>query len=127
MKVDNRGVIPISTARSSAKKVQEANSSKSLESTNSDRVSSRLSKALDSAVKGIESSGLSAGQVHSEVDEARAQGLLKSIDVQEKRPQMNTEDLLKLADKVVSDSQKNPQQAAAAFNHPDSGRVADLV
>ncbi len=133
MKIDGRGVIPLDTKRLQAdKKTKLADAApKAADAAQSEKARPRneeeIAKALESTVEDIGKSGVSAGDVHSKADEARITGFLKSIDVQGKQPRLSDGDVLKLADKVASSTQADPQQASAAFNTPDATRVAELV
>ncbi|MDB5038209.1 MAG: hypothetical protein JWQ35_1737 [Bacteriovoracaceae bacterium] len=125
MKIENNRNI-VSIARNSEKKNPvQATKTKSEQGT--DQVDSKLSNALNGAVDGITSSGLTAGQVHSQVDEVKASGLLKSSSVDSSQPRLSDSDLLKKADQVAKDSKSSPSQAIAAFNNLDANRVAQLI
>lgn len=125
MKIENRGVIPIETARTALKKAKATQASQTNES-KKDLVDSKLSQALQDTVKGIQERQMTPAEVHSDVDEVRASGLLKSMDVEGSKQRLSDEELLKLADKVASDSQANPDQAMGAFNEFKSERVSSL-
>lgn len=87
----------------------------------------KVSQTLRDTLDMISEAGLSAGEVHSNVNESRVMGLLKSMDVEAKRPQLDAEMLLKLADKLSEDMQNNPTQAKNVFKDLDPKRVADLI
>lgn len=127
MKVDNRSPISIDVGRAKSKESKAAGETKSQAKGLVSNKPEDVQKALDRAVSDIESSGLTAGEVHSSVDETRLTGFLKSIDVQAKQPRLSDDELLKMADKVSTATRENPAQASSAFNTPDASRVAELV
>ena len=86
-----------------------------------------VDRVLGKVVGEIERSGLSAGDIHSGVDEAKVNGFLQSMEAQSKQPQMSEEDLLALADKTAHAQRANPQAATNTFNSLDPQRVAELV
>jgi hypothetical protein len=123
MKIEGRGgVIPFEKPKSVEKK---SAAKESREPT--PKAEDKISTALRNAIDGIEKSGLTGGEVHSNVDEQRAAGLLRSIDVEAKQPRMSDKDLLKLADSVSEKMTQDPQRAVNAFKDFDAKRVADLV
>ena len=86
-----------------------------------------VDRVLNKVVDDIQKSGLSAGEMHSSVDEARVSGFLRSMEAQSKQPQMSEDDLMALADKVSQVQQENPQAASDAFNSLDPHRVQELL
>lgn len=133
MKIDSRSVVPLDTKRlqtdkkaKSAESAQKANTAVQPEKARP-RNDEEIAKALQDTVQDIQESGISAGDVHSRVDESRISGFLKSIDIQGKQPRMSDDEVLKLADKVAEATEANPADASAAFNAPDATRVAELV
>lgn len=126
MKIENnRGAIPIQFK--SFKKQEAVDISKTQNNSAPDQVATKLSQTLRDVVTGISESGLTAGEVHSNVDETRAAGLLYSMDVDAKRPRLDDDQIVALADKVAKDIESSPKQAVAAFQELDASRVADLV
>lgn len=105
-----------------SKKVKEGSQAKA-----SDTVRTEVSRRLKDTLDLISEAGLTAGEVHSNVDESRVMGLLKSMDVEAQRPKLDVESLMNLADKVSEDMQNNPEQAQEAFNPLDPSRIADLL
>jgi hypothetical protein len=111
-------------------KADTSNEVKTSKSSRADRaavVDAKVSVTLEHTLDLISDAGLTAGEVHSNVDSARVTGLLKSMDVEAKRPKLDMEALMKLADKVSEDIQNNPEKAREAFNEIDPSRVADLL
>jgi hypothetical protein len=128
MKIDqNRNVIPFEPVKTTEKKSTEAPPRAQVDTRNQDQVDSKLTNALNGAVDAIKNSGLSPAEVHSRVDDVSAQGLLRASSVDSSQPRLTNDELLKMADKVVADSQRNASQAYNAFNQPDSNRVSQLL
>jgi hypothetical protein len=131
MKIDNQiNIVPFDQTRQTDRDKKTAavpRDPKPDSSSQNDQVDSRLSNALNSALEGISQSGITAGQVHSQMNEVVAAGLLRSSQVDSQTPRMSDEELLKMADKVVKDSQAAASQALGAFNELDPNRVAQLV
>jgi hypothetical protein len=90
-------------------------------------VDTRLSQSLQTVVEQIQSSPLSAGDVHSKVKADRVAQLLNDSPVNAVRPQVPAELLLQLADKVSLQMQKSPEAAVAAFKDLQAPRVLDLI
>lgn len=129
MKIGNGGgSTPIDLHRMKGlEKISKSDASSSAKSVRSDRVSAQVSQTLRDTVEKIESLGLTAGEIHSNVDASRAQGLLRSMEVEAKRPKVNNDDLLMMADRVSALMAENPSQASDAFKDIDPTRVADLL
>lgn len=130
MKIENqRNVIQFEANRASEKKPIESQTStaSSNASKSQDQVDSRLTDALNGAVEAIQKSGLSPAEVHSQVDESVAQGLLRSSAIDSRSPRLNDDELLKMAEQVQSDSQTYPNQAYNAFNDLNPDRVSQLL
>ena len=124
MKIENRGLISIDVAKLPDKKNVEKASKTQEES--GVLVDAKLSQTLRDTVDAIARSGMSPGDVHSDVQDS-ALGLLHSMEVEAKRPRLSDEDLLGLADRVSAQMKAAPKAALAAFSKPDSDRVSDLV
>jgi len=91
-------------------------------------VDAKLSAALSFLTTAISESGLTAGQIHSQVDESRLENVLKSLDrVEAKRPQYDSERILQLSNRVAQAIEADSQGALAAFKTPNAARVADLL
>jgi hypothetical protein len=133
MKIQNGsgGVISLDLKKmKGTEKADTSNEVKTSKSSRADRaavVDAKVSVTLEHTLDLISDAGLTAGEVHSNVDSARVTGLLKSMDVEAKRPKLDMEALMKLADKVSEDIQNNPEKAREAFNEIDPSRVADLL
>lgn len=133
MKIQNASgsIVPIDLRKmKGTEKVASSDAKKTVEATRSNRsvaIDTKVSQTLHDTLNMISEAGLTAGAVHSNVDESRVAGLLKSMDVEAKRPNLDAEALMKLADKVSEDIQNNPEQAADAFNPLDPSRIADLL
>ncbi|MBN8555569.1 MAG: hypothetical protein J0L93_09005 [Deltaproteobacteria bacterium] len=126
---NNRGVVSIDAKLNADRnaKVKSGAADSAQEKTKSDSVDTRVSQALSQALEQISQSGLSAGDVHSEVDEKKIAGLLNSFEVDSKRSRMSDQDLEKMADKVSTEMKANPQAASRAFKSIEADRVAELV
>ena len=130
MKIQNdRGVISLDVNRKLEKneKIKSGAAESAQEKTKSDSVDTRVSQALSQALDQITRSGLSIGEVHSEVDEQKIAGLLNSFEVDSKRARMSDQDLEKMAEKVSAEIKSNPQAASRAFKSINADRVAELV
>ncbi len=93
-----------------------------------DSVDAKLSAAINFITNAISDSGLTAGQIHSNVDEARLENVLNSLErVEAKRPQYDSQRILELSDRVASAIGSDTTAALAAFKTPDVARVADLI
>lgn len=94
-----------------------------------DQVSAKLSQTLQSITEQIQNSGLSIGEIHSNVNEDRAMALLGSFDRigEGKQPRLPDAEILNMADKLSEFLSGNPAEASQAFNVPDRSRVEDLI
>lgn len=127
MKIDGKSA-PINLE---AKRLQksEAKSAKieKAEVAKGDSVDTRLSSALQNVLKGISDSGLSAGEVHSNVSEKTVERLLNESPVQAVRPKLSNEALLALTNKVADSMLADPHKALEAFSEIKGARVAELL
>lgn len=93
-----------------------------------DSVDTKLAATLNAVTQAISESGLTAGQLHSFVDEKRLDSVLKSLDrVEGKRPEIDPAHLKELSEKIASKMESNPQAALQAFKPLDPSRVAELL
>lgn len=129
MKVSGKGPqVPIDFVQASNSLKNRSEVSGSEKSAAGDKVDARLSQVLSSITAAIAESGLTAGQLHSEVDENRLQHILDSFDrVEAKRPEVDWEKVLQLADSLQEEMVSDPEAAIAAFKKPNPERVADLL
>lgn len=128
MKIQNSGSSkPIELSQIKAQK--EAQSAKASDKSRSgDQVSTKLASALRDVTDAIENSGLSAGELHSNVNESRAMGLLESFDrVEEKAAPVEADKALQFAADLAEKMLANPQAAADAFSAPSRNRVEELL
>ena len=131
MKIEGGNKNPIDLQKVKSQKQQEVKENKLAGQTarSPDQVSAKLSQTLSAITKEIEESGLTAGEVHSVIDEDRAIALLESFDRvgEGKQPTLPAEDLLEMADKLSAQFDQSPEFALSAFNAPDRNRVQDLL
>lgn len=128
MKIQNSGSSkPIELNQVKAQK--EAQSTKAAHSSRSgDQVSAKLSTALRDVTEAIQNSGLTAGELHSNVNESRAMGLLDSFDrVEEKAAPVEADKALQFANDLAEKMIAEPQAAANAFSNISRNRVEELL
>ncbi len=128
MKIDGRGtglspVIDKAQAEKSAK-VENLKQEGKLPV---DSVNTRLSSALRSVLEGISQSGLSAGDVHSNVSAKSVARLLDESPVSEVKQVRSPAELLSMADQVSQMMSFDPQAAVQAFGSIKADRVAELL
>jgi hypothetical protein len=127
MKISGKGPnTPVDFTQAKVERSKTENSNSPAAS--SDRVSAKLSQVLSSITDAIAESGLTAGQLHSNVDEARLNSILDSLDrIEAKRPEVDMAKLLQMTDRVSSQMLSRPEDAVAAFKKPDPSRVSELI
>lgn len=119
---------PIDINQAKANKAKDQASVEAKVSAQKDLVDTKLSQTLDNLTKAIADSGLTAGELHSHVDEDRLNRVLESIDrVDAKQPRLSDDQLLALSDRLVENMTQNPQKAASVFGSLNPSRVADLL
>jgi len=122
----SNGNRPIDFTQIKNDKIEKSNPAAS--PTKGDSVDAQLSAALNFITNAISDSGLTAGQIHSQVDESRLENVLHNLErVEAKRPQYDTQRILELSDRVVAAMASDSPGALAAFKTPDAARVADLL
>jgi hypothetical protein len=122
----NNGNRPIDFNQIKNEKIEKSESP--VTSTKGDSVDAKLSAALNFITSAISDSGLTAGQIHSNVDESRLENVLENLErVEAKRPQYDSQRILELSDRVVQAMANDSSGALAAFKTPDVARVADLL
>lgn len=120
------GAGPVDLAQVKAKK--EAEASKESKKVANDSVDAKLSKTLSSLTEQIANSGLTAGELHSNIDEDRLQKVLDSIDrVDGKQPRVSDDQLLEIADRIADRILAEPQRAVAAYGSVNASRAAELL
>lgn len=108
---------------------QKTEKAKQTEQTSSpkDNVDTKLSKALSDVVTAIESFGISAGEVHSQIEPAQVAVLLSEAKPSVARPKMSDEYLLSLTDRTNAALQESPESAQNLFVDLRPSRVLELL
>lgn len=128
MKIQNSSSSkPIELSQVKAQK--EAQSAKATQSSRSgDQVSAKLSTTLRDVTEAIQNSGITAGELHSNINESRAMGLLDSFDrVEEKAIPVEADKALQFANDLAEQMLAEPQAAANAFSNISRNRVEELL
>lgn len=129
MKVNGGGPhLPVDAAKASKANDVQKEEIKSKGTKVVDSVDARLSKALKAVEEEIYSTGLTAGEVHSNVDEKRIVNLLKSMEnVEAKGPSLGDEDIMAMVDSLSVKLQEDPEQALKSHHRLDGSRVLELT
>lgn len=131
MKIEGGGSgAPIDLNKVKAQKENELKEAAAKKADNAQfKVDAKLSQTLSSITSAIEESGLTAGELHSNVDEGRALGLLESFDRvgESKQPRLEDDQILDIADKLSSAMLESPEKALDSFKQPSRGRVEELL
>jgi len=127
MKIENKPTLVSIDSKRISKKDVKSESSADVDSTKADSVNTKLTTALNNVLKGIEASGLTAADVHSNVSEKVAVQLLNDSPVQAVRPKVSNQALLAIADRVSFQMLQEPQKAVGAFSDLKASRVSELL
>lgn len=106
-----------------SEKAKQAEQSESLK----DNVDTKLSKTLADVVTAIESFGISAGEVHSQIEPSQVAVLLSEAKPSVARPKMSDEYLLSLTDRTNAALVSSPKTAQNLFTELRPGRVLELL
>ena len=128
MKIDGRGtgLSPL-IDKAQIDKSNKAEGQKLDSKVQADSVDTRLSSALRSVVEGIQSSGLDAGEVHSNVSIKNVARLLDESPVAEVRKSKSSAELLSMADQVARMMLMDASKSTVAFGAIKADRVAELL
>ncbi|PIR22818.1 MAG: hypothetical protein COV44_06575 [Deltaproteobacteria bacterium CG11_big_fil_rev_8_21_14_0_20_45_16] len=120
---------PVDIQKVRAQKENAAELEKNSKAASSDWVDAKLSKTLASITEAIKDSGLTAAELHSNIDEERAGALLDSFErvAEGRQPRLEDDQIMAMADRVGEFMDLNPSEASSAFRQIDRNRVEDLL
>lgn len=129
MKIDSRSanLTPLEQIRNKKKEEASVSAASAAEVRRGDRIDIPLSSALQDAIAGIESSGISAGEMHSHLKLPQVERLLSDSPVEALRPKLPEANLLALADHIADQMRRNPQAAIRAFGDLNPVRAVELL
>jgi hypothetical protein len=121
---------PVDLQKVKAQKEGEAKAIKDQQqSSSSDVVDAKLSQTLNSITDAIQTSGITAAELHSNIDEERAATLLESFELvaQSKQPRLEDDQILEMADRVSGLMDDSADAALKAFGSVNRARVEELL
>lgn len=129
MKIESRNsTIQLDAVRAAKQKeVKQAEEAKGAKVGSGDSVNTQLSQALSNVLEGISESGLSAGEIHSNVSPQVVDHLLSEAPIAVSKPQIPADILLAFTDKVASMMVQDPQASLKAFSAIDPNRALELI